>query len=309
MIRLLQRSDIDLRAWDACVDSDPRSLVYGRTFYLDGLRPDWCGLVEGDYRRVMPLFSSVKWGIRYGFRAFGAQQLGVFGPEVTPDRVEAFLNAVPRNWPWVDLYLNEGDAPRSEQIPQWRLRPQPNYLLDLDRSYEAVYAGYNTQTVRNLRKSEQAGFRIFEQGSPEALIALFQENRGRELPSMGELEYATQLRIQHQMLHRGMGLLWMVHDERNSPAAGVFCTVYRNRITLLFSGQSAEGRERSAMTALWNALFLQYSMKGYTFDFEGSADPGIQRFVEGFGAVRTRYLRAVRNRLPFPLNRWMEQRG
>jgi len=309
MIRLLQRSEIDLRAWDACVDSDPRSLIYGRSFYLDVLGPDWWGLVEGDYRRVMPLFSSVKWGIRYGFRAFGAQQLGVFGAEVTPAVVESFLNAVPRKWSWVDLYLNEGDAPRSELLPHWRFRPQPNYLLDLGGSYEALYAGYNSQTLRNLRTSERSGFRIFEQGSPEALVALFRENRGKELPSMGESEYTTHLRLQHQLLHRGMGLLWMVHDERNSPAAGVFCSIYRNRITLLFSGQSPEGRDQAAMTGLWNAMFVQYSMKGYTFDFEGSADPGIQRFVEGFGATRTPYLRAIRNRLPFPLNRWFERRG
>ena len=309
MIQLLEWGDIDRARWDRCVDSDPRSLVYGRSFYLEMLGGKLMGMVEGDYRSVMPIFVNRKFGLTYVYRPFGAQQLGVFSDEPKPETAITFLSAIPLQWRWVDLYLNEGDLSSGTRPPSWRVEVQPNYLLRLDRSYQRIYEGYNQRTLRNLKKSKTSGIEIFEHGSPEELIRLFRENRGQSLPSLTDSHYETHIRIQHRMLHRGEGLIWMAQDERNTPIAGFFATVYGNRITLLFTGQDAEGREKHAMTALLNELILTYCEKAVYLDFEGSKDPGLSAYIKGFGAELAEYPRLVRNRLPFPLNRWFDRRS
>ncbi len=310
MIQLLEWGDVDPKRWDLCVDSDPRSLIYARSYFLELLGGQVYGLIEGDYRSVMPVFVNRKWGVTYAYRPFGSQQLGVFSDQIRPEAVSAFLSAMPPQWRWIDLFLNEGDWP-SDQIgllKGWRFEPQPNFVLRLDRSYQNIYEGYNQRTLRNLKKFKNSGVQIFEHGSPEALIRLFRENRGRSLQSLTDRHYETHLRIQHRMLHRGEGLLWMAHNDRNSPIAGLFVTVYRDRITLLFSGQDEEGREKQAMTGLLNELFLHFSGKALIFDFEGTKDPGLSEYIRGFGAELREFPRAVRNKLPFPLNKWFEAR-
>src|SRR6266550_2768979 len=63
-IHYLQRQDIDLIKWNACITAAPNGLIYARSFYLDAMTAEqWDGLVMGDYEAVMPL----PWRRKFGF--------------------------------------------------------------------------------------------------------------------------------------------------------------------------------------------------------------------------------------------------
>ena len=66
------------------------------------------------------------------------------------------------------------------------------------------------------------------------------------------------------------------------------------------NGSSSDmGKENRAMFVLMDRL-IEFSRSSYpVFDFEGSNLPGVARFFEGFGAVKTVYPRIVKTKFPF----------
>ena len=78
MIRYMQHHAIDRVKYDHCVRMDVKGLVYGFSWYLDTLTESWDALILNDYDAVWPLPVRTKWGLKYFFRPFAVQQLGIF---------------------------------------------------------------------------------------------------------------------------------------------------------------------------------------------------------------------------------------
>jgi hypothetical protein len=85
--------------------------------------------------------------------------------------------------------------------------------------------------------------------------------------------------------------------------AGAFFCDANGKVIFLFSGNSAEGKEKGAMFFLIDSFIQENAQKNLILDFEGSNDPHLARFYKGFGAKECVYLQAKRNTLPWYL-RW-----
>ena len=55
MPKYIESKNIDKSRWDQCVSSSKSPLVYGYSWYLDLVSPEWCGIIMEDYSAVMPL--------------------------------------------------------------------------------------------------------------------------------------------------------------------------------------------------------------------------------------------------------------
>src|SRR5215469_6589394 len=80
-IRHLQRKEIDIAKWDACISLSPAGLLYSRSFFLDAITGgNWDALVLDDYSAIMPLPKKKKFGFAYSYFPPLAGQLGIIGP-------------------------------------------------------------------------------------------------------------------------------------------------------------------------------------------------------------------------------------
>jgi hypothetical protein len=299
--KLILGSEIDVDAWDHTVRKDPYGHMYGLSWYLDMVAPEWHGLVMGDYNQVMPLPVYKKFGIPYIARPYGAQQLGIFSRDpIGVADVENFLEAIPKKYRWVDIYMNQHNPLCA--LDGFKVEPQTNIELSLECKYEELIQGYSSQTRRNLKKGKQHKLQIFEHDSPDVLIGLFKRNKGKDLPGMKQEQYDKIRHIMYVLLHKRRGYLWTVYDEGNALCAGAYFAEIHGRIVLLFSATDAFGRKSGAMTFLFDELFKVRCGSNCIFDFEGSSIPGLKEFYLGFGGVALQYQRMVRNNLPFPLN-------
>ena len=293
-IKIISGKEINEEKWDACVNRYEFPLIYGNVWYLDLVCQDWDALVFGDYEAVLPLPYKSKGGLKYVYRPYGVQQLGVFGDF---SKTEKLLNAIPGKYIWVDIFLNTGN-----ELGKYLSKSvaQTNLTLKLNRSYENIYEGYSKQTKRNLKKAQKTSFNAFGYETPEQLINLFKQNKGKDLDNLQEKQYQKMTQIMHTLMHKKLGCINALYTEPNHLCAAAFFMEWKGRITLLFSATDSVGKETQAMTKLLDEFFIFRSNKPLLFDFEGSNIESLARFYKGFGADIETYHNYTRNRLPIP---------
>ncbi len=293
-ITLIAGKDIDEEKWDACVNCLEFPLIYGNVWYLDLVCEEWNALVYGDYEAILPLPFKSKGGLKYVYRPYGVQQLGVFGDT---SKTEELLTAIPSKYVWVDIFLNaENDLGKHTKNSM----TQTNLILDLKRSYETVYEGYSKQTKRNLKKAQKTSFGSFGFESPEQIVNLFKLNKGKDLNNLQDKQYQKITQIMHTLMHKNLGYINALYLEPNHLCAAAFFMEWKGRITLLFSVTDDLGKEAQAMTKLLDEFFIFQSNKPILFDFEGSNIESLARFYAGFGAEAEIYHNYTRNKLPVP---------
>ena len=294
MIRYLSHSEIDKFRWDETVSQCGN--IYAFSWYLDVVHPDWSALVDGDYEAIMPLTGGKKFGVEYLFQPFFVQQLGVFSKQdLTRDKINNFFSAIPKKFRFAEFRLNEGNCiiGDAQGIEYHR-----NVILDLNKDYETICVDYHNNTKRNLSKAEKHDLQFVDDVVPEQVVALFRNDRGADLSKWGDREYAVLQHVTKEAQQRGNAFVVGVKETRSEDllSAAIFMKTDR-RITFLFSGNSARGKEKQAMTFMLNQVICQNAGQDLTFDFEGSDNEQLARFYLGFGGREVNYPSLVFNRL------------
>ena len=157
---------------------------------------------------------------------------------------------------------------------------------------------YSKNLKRNLKKANTNSLQLFKNDSPSGLIKLFRADRGKTINHFSEADYNNLETIMHVAIHKHCGQVIMAYDEGNRPVAGMFLLFSPTRIILLFTGNSKEGRQLSAMPFLIDTFIQESANSGLVFDFEGSNDVNLARFYKSFGAMNQPYQNLKINRLP-----------
>lgn len=296
MIKFLVHDQIDKIKWDNCIKASFNGNLYAWAWYLDIVHPSWNALVENDYERVFPLTGKKKYGFSYLFQPFFAQQLGIFSRTIlNPDVVAAFLKAIPKEYSFAELRLNTHNK---VELPFDKLTLHRNFELDLIRPYDRIFAAYNSNTKRNLKKALQADLQLKKNIKPDDVIVLFRQNRGRTISHWNDLEYNRLKQLAYTAIYRGQCLVYGVYCKPNELCAGAIFMKSHGKIVFLFSGTNRQAKENHALTLLIDQVIQEFSPSQLVLDFEGSDDPGLARFYKGFGSSETSYPGIKINRMP-----------
>ena len=294
MIQYLSHNQIDKKKWDATIDDCGN--IYAYSWYLDIVHPQWEALVEDDYQSVMPLTGGKKFGVQYLYQPYFVQQLGVFSKSpMTTEKTETFLKAIPAQYRFAEIRLNESNAFDGDRQG---VEYHRNVLLDLNQDYEAIRADYHQNTKRNLAKAGDNNLQIVTTVIPYHVVALFTDNRGALLDKWGKAEYARLTALTNVAVRRERAFILGVTEKGVGQliCAAIFMKT-KDRITFLFSGLTVEGKQRQAMTYLLDQVIQKYANQPFTFDFEGSDDENLARFYLGFGGHEVKYPSYTFNRL------------
>lgn len=296
----IARTDINDSAWDACVASSPKGIVYGYTWYLDAVLSapgwKWIGLVllgrQGEYRAVMPVPLRQKRlaGVTFGWvvhQPFFCQILAVFSADVI-DPTPFLLR--------VQQQFRYGSRLHQRQLTGAAVDSHPltTHVLDLSVGYDMLFRRYSNDRKLNLRRAKTANWVITNATYIDPLLYLFRKNHANSVEGgVADWSYDVFATVGNELLKRGLGFLRYAVLNGQIEAGGFF--VHEgNRIIYLFNAASEIGRKKNARTLLIDQVIREYSGKPVTFDFESPGKPSIVRFYQSFGAVEE----------PFWLIRW-----
>jgi lipid II:glycine glycyltransferase (peptidoglycan interpeptide bridge formation enzyme) len=168
------------------------------------------------------------------------------------------------------------------------------FLLDLDRDEQLLLADVDEGHRRKIRKARTE---LTIKHEPEMLPFLWQyqrttlERKQRHLHhSLDEMKKVFKACLDHNACSllvarigsEVQGLVWIVWDD--------------NKAYYLAGAKNPMVRDKLSMTALlWQAITDAKVLGKKVFDFEGSMDPGVERFFRHFGARRELYLTIHKN--------------
>ena len=306
MIVFREYKDIDKRKWDACIDRSPDACIFVYSFYLDAVCESWSALVLNDYEAVFPLVSKSKLRIHYIYQPFFTRYFGAFAKsKATEKQTEAFLNAIPGKYSYIEFCIHEGNKPQSNAFKASERKYQ---LLGLSASYETLFKGYSDNAKRNIKKSIKAGFRIERGIEPEAIVNLFKRTKGGELDTFKAKDFKTLLILMHTLLKEKKAETLAVYTPENELCAAAFFMKNKNRFVYLKSGVSDLGKNNGAMHFLFDFFIKKYSGTDKLLDFGGSSVESVARFYKNFGAKDCVYLQLKKNKLP-RLVKWISRKA
>ncbi len=174
------------------------------------------------------------------------------------------------------------------------VQPRQTFLMSLDEDEQTVFSRLHEDYRRNIRKAE-AELTVTDDGSL--------------LPQLWQYQEATLNRKDVQMhfsLQQLQGLydackaqnacaLWVAKKD-DVVQAILWHTWDNERAYYLVGSKNPETKDNRAMTLLiWKAISHSIKIGKRSFDFEGSMDPGVEKFFRNFGGNRELFLVLKKN--------------
>lgn len=289
-MQILNRNQIEDDRWDQSILSSACPQVYAATYYLDSAtRRKWKGLVFDDYKAVMPIFEKNFIFYKKIVQPIISQQHGLYLStehfKMRETYLKLALDYIVKNYKNAHIMLNECNwivFPKEVQI-----LPRTNFVLELDRSYEKIFATYSKTLRNNIRKN--MGMHI-EEGfwNVHQLVDFYKTNMKKKVkwPTRKEDNIKN---LFHTLLHKGLAKIYTVKDAEEKVMAAGFFVEFGNRIVYIFGSSNLEGMNANAMSILIDHIIQTHAGRKMYFDFEGSDLPGVKEFFKSFGPEERKY--------------------
>ena len=279
MIKFVPHHLIDRDKYDRCISQAKNSRIYAFSWYLDCVTEKWDVLMSDSYEAVMPLPIRKKYGLNYIYTPPWTQQLGIFSQElITEEEIFQFINKIPAKFILVDYMLNASNP--LKRLPH---KEKNNFILSLNKSFEALLAGFNKNRKR-ISKQNFDNFQIEKKGCKGIFLSLFKgQDKRFSITKDAVLKLEKLLAMDNDQVH-----IWNVYKE-DVCVGGLLWLKDQKRITYLVPVIPDEVKKEHLNTFLVNALIEEYQQQDLLLDFEGSMIPGVARFYESFGATSEIY--------------------
>jgi hypothetical protein len=297
MIVYHKNHEIDREQWDNCIRNSSCTRPYAWSWYLDIMAPGWEALVDDDYDSVFPVPSAARLGIRYIATPVFVQQLGAFSPDKPQDEVIVeFLDYLPEFYRFIDLNIAQ-----KIEIDGFRVTELPDYELDLAGPYDVLNDKFSVHCRRNVESSVKKGTVLVNDATPDELISLFLNNKGKLLKGIKPGDYLRLRNLMSFCLKNHKGRIIGARNGRGKLIYGVFVVETAGRKTMLFVVNTYQSREKRIGYFAVNELIRENAGSKVILDFAGSSIPDVATFMQSFGATMKPYYRIYRNSLFWPL--------
>lgn len=165
-------------------------------------------------------------------------------------------------------------------------------ITNLD-DIDGVWNNFNVNAKRNIKKAEKT-IQIYRGNNPELLYSLFNKTMRHQGKRPG---YRKKLLIDlcNEIYARRSGEILIAYDKQGVPHSAILVVWGNNESYYLVGGTDPQLRTSGAMMlTMWNAI-KDASAHANIFDFEGSMQKGIDKFIRNFGAHPCPYHQIYKN--------------
>lgn len=266
---IISNKNIDKKLWNQkLLALGGKSIPpYGFAEYLDVVNPKWKIIWDDETNTYVPLTIQGLFQNKLT-RAPFCQQLPVLSNKST-DQITDFLKQSFTGGQ-IGLQLS-GNA--------------PNYILNLEHSYDSIISSFNTNRKRALKKVLQSNLEVSSGSSIEPGIQLMNESGPVKLSRKESVLLRKISTIKSEHIQP---VILEVKDDNEICSQALFLKS-PNRITYIFGSSSGKGQKDNAPTLLFNEVVKTHCSNPYILDFEGSKTEGVAKFYQSLGGTLEPY--------------------
>lgn len=172
---------------------------------------------------------------------------------------------------------------------EFDIQVKQTFIMPLDDSSEEIFNRLHEDYRRNVRKAEKE---ISIANEPELLHQLW----GYQKATLDRKDvniHFTQMKLQHLFdttIQHNSSALWVAR--KNGEVQAIIWQAWDDvQSYYLMGSKNPHAKDNRAMTTLlWHAITHAKELGKSGFDFEGSMDPGVEKFFRLFGGKRQLYL-------------------
>lgn len=287
MIKVVSRKNISDQNWNACVQKAHNEAIYGYTWYLDHIAPNWMGIVVGDYKAVFPLIYKKKYGFSYLCQTSFYQRNAIYSKsELNAKLLQSVFESIPRKMVLWDFCMDTHSTPKKWLISA---SEKQNMVLDLNLPYDQIYASYNKNTKRNIKAAAKNELTTRVLMEPKIAIETYKTNNGsKQGYGLSDLDAKNIKAFMDFSIKTKKATLLAAYKD-NQFLGSVLFAFSASKVYYLFSSVNEEGRENKALFFIVDQFIKTHSNNKLALDFEGSMNKGVARFYAGFGSKIENY--------------------
>jgi hypothetical protein len=294
-IHYLSRSHIDTNKWDKCIAYAVNGTVYGYSWFLDIVAPNWGALVGNDYHAVLPLVKGVKNGIDIIFQPNFARYLGLFSPNsISNELVNVFFNAIPKSFRYIEMNLNpffNFEISGAETIVK------STYNIDLTERGNVLSRNYSEATKNILHRVTASGIKVFRSNSLSQFLSFIIKTSPYLYSNQNETNLIKSL--VSQSLSMSIGEIYGAYTARNELCAAAFFIKANKKNHCLILTNNSEGIENNALYAVVDSYCNANAETNSVLEFDAMGCNKLEGMFLGFGMTATQYKSITINRLPW----------
>jgi hypothetical protein len=251
---------IDAARWDACIECQDGE-VFSEAWYWNAVCKTWKGWIKGDYEAVIP------WPIKQKFLVIPILKTPLYVKWIDGDEGQ-ITHALKQFRGIKRIHL---------PFPQPRALEKVVQVLNLDYSWKP-----SQELARNLRKAEKSNPEWVESVGWEEFCLCMQMHHPYPWPNF---QQQTMQHLYEAARASGRGGICGVRIN-NEWAAMQFYIFHRSKAYFIQNVVVSSWRNSEPMSFLINRLFSEWqqSNEHVKVNFMGSANPGVARFNQKFGA-------------------------
>lgn len=301
-VKFIQHKDIDFKKWDDAIEKSVNGLVYASSWYLDIVNQEWSALVADNYQIVMPLTFRRKYGIKYVYKPFFSQFVGVFYKDENDSKyIKDFIGEASRYFKYINMNLNVMNLCLEADYT----RVRETQVLSLNKNYDALEKNYNRSNKNNIKKANKENLRIEKSTNIDTFLNLISSMyKDRNVKGVTEQDFYELKKIAEYSIKNGIGEVHYAHQNDEICASAYFLK-WKNRV-ILYTGINEIGKRNRAIFKIIDDFIQENAGKDYVLDFSGSNIPGVKYRNLGFGAENLNYYAVLINNLPIPL-KWFKR--
>jgi len=302
--KYIKNNEINREKWDNCISGSINPRIYGLSWYLDLVCKNWDGIVFGDYEVVFPVIFKNLFFFKKSYQPLFCQQLGFFYKNknlINDNSIKlCYDNIFRKKFKKFIFHSTSEFAVEFKKhslinlIRDCNISFLNNFEIDLSLSYSDLKSRYNTNTLRNLKKSKQFNLRIINKINVDVFMNLYKTNKKirRSIQKnflFKDQNYLIIKKIITTCLNKKKGqLVGVCNHGNNVISAAFFLSSYKRKI-MLFNVTEPNYKQYHAMTFLIDNFIKSNCENEVLLDFEGSNIEGVKNFYSGFGSVNKPY--------------------
>ncbi len=301
-IQFVTHANINFEKWDKAIRDSVNGLVYATSWNLNIVNPNWAALIYGDYDIVMPLTFRSKYGIKYIYKPFFSQFLGVFYKNQEDKiHVKPFLDEATKYFKFITLNLNVSNSEFEANYSSSMM----TQVLNLKKDYDVLKSNYNRSNLKNISKANNIDLSIKKSIETKDFISLVKlMYKKRNVVGVTKKDFNDLERIINYSLQNELGEIYYAYTNEKLCASAYFLK-WGNRV-IVQTAINDLGKDIRAIFKIIDDFIKRNAGQDLIFDFAGSNIPGVQYRNLGFGAQNDIYYRVKINNLPIPL-KWIKR--